>query len=163
MPWFAINTKPRNELKVCEKLQSIGVNAYAPSYVEIRQWSDRKKKLRVPYFPSYVFVNLDERNRNVVFCHPAVLRYVFWQGKPAIIRDSELEMIKEYLDGREKQDVMVERFRVGDLVVLMRGALKNTQAYVEQLNSVRARLVLPALGYKITVRTTDLAPMRSSA
>jgi transcription antitermination factor NusG len=163
MPWFALHTKPRNELKVCEKLQSIGVNAYAPSFIDVRQWSDRKKKIRVPYFPSYVFVNLAERNRNVVFCHPGVLRYVFWQGKPAIIRDAELEMIREYLDGKGKQDVMVEKFRVGDAVVLMRGALKNTQAFIEQLNTARARLILPALGYKITVRTSDLAPLRSSA
>lgn len=127
--------------------------------MEVRQWSDRKKKVRVPYFASYVFVRLAEEDRPRAFCHPGVVRYLFWQGQPAVVRDEELEMIRTYLEGRERQQVLVERLGVGDEVVLLRGALKDTHAYVEQLGGAKARLVLPALGYKITARLSDVAPV----
>lgn len=159
MPWYALHTKPRNELKVCERLEHMGITAYAPSYIDVRQWSDRKKKLRVPYFPSYVFVNLEEKERPAVFCHPGVLRYVFWHGKPAIIRDEELEMIQNYLEGKEKHQVLVERLQIGDPVVLLRGGFKNQLAYIEQLGGAKARLIFPALGFKITTLISDLSPI----
>lgn len=163
MPWYALHTKPRNELKVCERLISIGIYAYAPSYIDVRQWSDRKKKLRVPYFPSYVFVKLEENKRSSVFCHPGVLRYVFWRGKPAVIRDAELEMIRNYLEGREKHQVLVERLQIGDPVVLLRGGFKNQLAFIEQLGSAKARLIFPTLGFKITTLISDLSPTRKAS
>jgi len=42
--WFVLCTKPRNELKVLNRLISLGIDAYTPSRIELRQWSDRKKK-----------------------------------------------------------------------------------------------------------------------
>lgn len=163
MPWFAIHTKPRNELKVCERLLSLGITAYAPTFIDVRQWSDRKKKLRVAYFPSYVFVQLEDRERQRVFCHPGVLRYVFWQGKPAVIRDEEIDMIQNYLEGRNKHQVLIERLKVGDCVVLLRGGFKNQIAYVEQLGNNKARLIFPELGFKITTQITDLSPVREAS
>ena len=162
LPWFVLQVKPRNELKVTEKLQKLGIEAYAPAYVEVRQWSDRRKKVRVPYFASYVFVRLDEEDRNRAFCHPGVLRYLFWLGAPATVRDEEISNIRTYLEGREKQSVLVERLSEGDTVVLLRGPLKDQQAHIEHLDPTRVRLVLPALGYKVTARLSDVAPVEVS-
>ena len=131
--------------------------------MEVRQWSDRKKKVRVPYFASYVFVRLAGEDRQRAFCHPGVRHYLFLQGQPAVVRDEELSMIRTYLEGRERHQVLVERLGVGDEVVLLRGALKNTHAYVEQLDPVYTRLVLPALGYKIIARLSDVAPAREAS
>lgn len=131
--------------------------------MEVRQWSDRRKKVRVPYFASYVFVRLAEADRPRAFCHPGILRYLFWQGQPAVVRDTELDLIRTYLEGREKQQVLVERLGVGDEVVVLRGALKGQQAHIETLGPARVRLVLPVLGYKITARLTDVAPVREAS
>ena len=35
--WFIVFTKPRNELKVLDRLLSIGIEAYTPSRVELRE------------------------------------------------------------------------------------------------------------------------------
>lgn len=163
MNWYALLTKPRNELKVCDYLKNQGITAYAPSYIEVRQWSDRKKKLRVPYFPSYVFVRLCDAERSRAFCHPGVLKYVYWQGKPAIIRDQELEMIQTYLEGREKHEILVEQLQIGDPVVLLRGGFKNRVAYVEQLGGAKVTLIFPALGFKITAPVADVSPYREAS
>jgi len=42
--WFVIYTKPRNEIKVSQRLSVLGIENYTPTRMEIRQWSDRKKK-----------------------------------------------------------------------------------------------------------------------
>ncbi|MDM9631157.1 UpxY family transcription antiterminator [Robiginitalea aurantiaca] len=163
MRWYVLHTKPRNEIKVSQKLQQQGIETFAPTYQVVRQWSDRKKKIRVPYFASYVFVRLSEKDRDLVFCHSGVLRYLYWQGAPAVVRDTEIEMIRTYLHGQEREDVLVEALKPGDQVVLLRGALKDQQAFVEHLSSTRVRLILPVLGYKITTRISDVVPVRTAS
>lgn len=51
MNWFVLYVKPKQELKVAQQLANINVETYAPYKKEIRQWSDRKKKLMSPYLP----------------------------------------------------------------------------------------------------------------
>ena len=88
--WFIIFTKPRNELKVSDRLLSIGIEAYTPSRVELREWSDRKKKVRVPLLPSMVLVQLAEKEVNKVFEIPGVVRYLFEYGKRAEVSNQEV-------------------------------------------------------------------------
>ena len=56
MDWFALYTKPHNEIKVAEKLLSMGIEAYCPTIVVEKQWSDRKKKIQQPPLYSFVFL-----------------------------------------------------------------------------------------------------------
>jgi transcription antitermination factor NusG len=163
MQWYVLHTKPRNEIKVSQKLQQLGIETFAPTYQVVRQWSDRKKKIRVPYFASYVFVRLPEKERDRAFCHPGILRYLFWQGAPAVVRDTEIEMIRTYLHGRARENVLIEELKPGDSVVLLRGALKDQRAFVEHISPSQVRLILPVLGYKITTRLSDVAPVRAAS
>jgi transcription antitermination factor NusG len=59
MPWFVLYTQPRNEKKVAERLEKLGIKAYCPMTIQVRQWSDRKKKVEVPLLNSYVFVPIE--------------------------------------------------------------------------------------------------------
>ena len=97
MNWYAIYTKPRNEKKVTETLNSMGIEAYCPMVTSIKQWSDRKKKVTAPVLPSYVFVKIEEQKRNEVFQVAGIVRYVYWLGKPAIIRAIEIEALQHSL------------------------------------------------------------------
>jgi transcriptional antiterminator RfaH len=148
---------------VCEKLQQLGIETFAPTYTEVRQWSDRRKKVRVPYFASYVFVRLSDADRNRAFCHSGVLRYLFWQGSPAVVREEEIGMIRTYLDGREEHQILVESLKPGDEVVLLRGALQDQRAHIQHIDATRVRLVLPILGYKVSVKLSDIAPVRAAS
>src|SRR5690606_20682493 len=98
MPWFVLYTKPRAEKKTAEQLARMGVEVYCPVVRTMRQWSDRKKKVDIPLFSSYLFVNLTEEERNVVFRASGVVRYLFWLGKPAVVRQEEIDTIREWLD-----------------------------------------------------------------
>ena len=57
MNWYVVYTKPKWEKKVAERLNEIGVVTYCPLVTKTSQWSDRKKKISVPLFNSYIFVN----------------------------------------------------------------------------------------------------------
>ena len=112
--WFVLCTKPRNELKVTERLTRIGVEVYTPTKIEVRQWSDRKKKVTIPLLPSMVLVKLLAKEVDVVFDVPGVLRFLFEHGERASVSNEEVLAMKSYLQ------MLVEKesktLTVGDLV-----------------------------------------------
>ena len=112
--WFVLCTKPRNELKVTERLTRIGVEVYTPTKIEVRQWSDRKKKVTIPLLPSMVLVKLLAKEVDVVFDVPGVLRFLFEHGKRASVSNEEVLAMKSYLQ------MLVEKesktLTVGDLI-----------------------------------------------
>ena len=97
MNWYVLITKPRSEKKVEEKLLSLGINAYCPTRSEIRFWSDRKKRIEVPVLPSMVLVNIEDKDLNKVFASSRVVRYMFWLGKRALVKQSEVDILRKYL------------------------------------------------------------------
>ena len=113
MDWKVLYVKPRNEKKVATLLENLGVTVYCPLVTEVRQWSDRKKKVQVPLLNSYVFVQIEEKERELVFQVPGVVRYLFWLQKPAIVRDSEIQLMKDWLTG-ENVKAEVEQLQPGD-------------------------------------------------
>ena len=54
--WLAVYTKPRHEKIADEKLQEKGIESYLPLVKRTRQWKDRKTKVWMPLFKSYLFV-----------------------------------------------------------------------------------------------------------
>ena len=96
--WFVVYTKPRNELKVLQRLSILGIEAYVPTKIEVRQWSDRKKKTLIPLLPSMVLVSLQENEVHKVFDAPGVIRYMFEYGKRAIVSNEEVLAMQYYLE-----------------------------------------------------------------
>ncbi len=156
MPWYVIYTKPRMEIKVTESLKSLGLTVYCPVVTEIHQWSDRKKKIVAPLFKSFIFVNLEAKDRKKVFEVPGVVNYLFWLGKPAEVRDEEIKVIKDWNENDEMGKMEVEQFSPGDRITISRGAFKNQQALIRHVDKKRMRLLLPSLGYTISIRTKEV-------
>lgn len=150
MPWFAIYTKPKNEKKVVEGLEKIGVEVYCPMITQVKQWSDRKKKVEMPLINSYVFVNIADKNRNIVFNVPGIVRYLFWLGKPAVIQDQEIEVLKDGLKGI-LNNVEVQGIQPGDILTISKGPFQGKEGIVSQIEKNKIRLVLKELGVLITI------------
>ena len=94
--WFVVYTKPRTEIKVSQRLSFLGIENYMPTRLEVRQWSDRKKKILVPLLPSMVLVSIHEKELNKVFEVAGVVRYLFEQGKRAVVSDAEFIAMQCY-------------------------------------------------------------------
>ena len=150
MSWFALYTLPKNEKKVTERLQNLGIEAYCPMVTQVKQWSDRKKKVETPLISSYVFVNLEEKERNKVFDIYGIVRYLYWLGKPAIIQDHEIALLKDSLKGI-LTSVEVQGVKPGDSLTISRGPFKGKEGVVSQVEKNKIRLVLKELGVLITI------------
>ena len=70
--WFVVYTKVQQELKTADQLTAIGITNYCPIVNLIKQYSDRKKKIKKPLLPSYVMIHIEETERNQVFSSPGV-------------------------------------------------------------------------------------------
>ncbi len=152
MNWYVVYTKPKWEKKVAEQLQKMGVECYCPLVIQMRQWSDRKKKVEVPLFNSYVFVQLTESERNVVFQSVGAVRYLFWLGKPAIVRDEEIDVIKKWLDTSDCVDLTVASYKIGETVQLESGPFSAQKATVQEMTNTHYVLVLESLGCVLKIK-----------
>lgn len=100
--WFALYTKPRHEFKALEQLKEIDIETYLPSIIVTKQWSDRKKKVTEPLFKSYIFINSTELERNYALTREAIIKTIYFDGKPAVIPEQEMESIRKMLESPEK-------------------------------------------------------------
>ena len=147
MNWFVIHTKPRFEKKVEERLLSFGIEAYCPTRKEIRLWSDRKKKVDVPVLPSMVLVRLKEKEVNDVFNINGVVRYMFWLGKRAIVRQQEVDVLKNYLKANTIINQEIIKLNPGDRINVPE--FNDENGVVEKTSNNTAWVFLENLGYKI--------------
>src|SRR5690348_7529424 len=54
--WYAVQTRPRHEKKVCAEMQQKHIESYLPLLTQTHYWTDRRKLVEVPLFPGYVFL-----------------------------------------------------------------------------------------------------------
>lgn len=99
--WYALYTKPRWEKKVSHVLEIKGIESWCPLRKIVKQWSDRKKVIEEPLFTSYVFVNIKDTEKTAVLMTDGILNFVYHVGKPAVIRDQEINIIKKFLSEKE--------------------------------------------------------------
>jgi transcriptional antiterminator RfaH len=150
MKWFVLYTKPNYELKVAEGINSLGIHAYCPTYTQIKHYTDRKKKVQKPLLPSYVMVQLAEQDRPKVFAIPGVVRYLFWLGKPAEVREEEIVLLKKNLSGIF-DEVRISKLSIGKEYTIPSGPFKGQTGTVVDILKNKLRLELPSLGLFVTL------------
>ena len=151
MNWYVLHTKPRCEKKVEEKLLSLGINAYCPTRYEIRFWSDRKKRIEVPLLPSMVLVNIDDKDINKVFESSGVVRYMFWLGNRAVVSQSEVDILKKYLNGNYNfTDTKLSDVKLGDDYCL--SSFNNEKGIVSRISNNNIWIYLKSIGYNVKLK-----------
>ena len=155
--WYVLYTKPNFEKKVAKSLENLELEVYCPLRKEIRQWSDRKKNVEVPLFSSYVFVRTTPKNRSLVFNTAGVIRFLYWLGKPAVVRDEEIDTIKQWLENDSYHDVNIENYQPGRKVQITSGPFKEKEGVIHHINKKRLQLLLPELGCSVSVKIREVA------
>ena len=151
--WFAIYTKSRMEKKVAERLADQQLEVYCPTQTVLRQWSDRKKKVRVAVFPSYVFVRYGHENERLkILQTPGVVAFVRHLGSDAKIRPKEIEAIQQLLG--EYDEVQVEAFEKGDKVQIQHGGMKGQEGKVIQTQKDKLIVYIESLGLSLTAEVS---------
>jgi transcription antitermination factor NusG len=162
--WFAVYTRPRWEKKVAEILTHKKIECYCPINKVLRQWSDRKKIVHEPLFTSYVFVRVPEMELGTLKQINGVINLVYWLGKPAVIRDVEIDIIKRFLN--EHVNIQLEKtpINVNDKVRILGGPLMEMEGHVLSIKSKTVKVALPSLGYMMyaEVETSNVEVTQTS-
>jgi transcription antitermination factor NusG len=148
--WYAVHTKPRWEKKVATLLEDRGFQNYCPLNKVMRQWSDRKKAVLEPLFKGYVFVQVDEKVKWDILQINGIVNYVHWLGKPAKIRDAEIDTIRRFLNEFEDIEVTENTMQLNSTVQVKQGVLMNYKGIVLELSGNRAKVKIESMGIQLS-------------
>jgi transcription antitermination factor NusG len=95
--WYAVYTCAHHEKRVREHLEQQSVESFLPMYETVRRWKDRRMRLRLPLFPSYLFTRMAVVDRLRVLHVPGVVRLVGFNGHPSALPDEEIDALKAAL------------------------------------------------------------------
>lgn len=147
--WYAVYTRPRWEKKVAGLLTKKKIDNFCPLNKVVRQWADRKKTIHEPLFTSYVFVKATETDLIKVRQTDGVLNFVYWLGKPAVIKEAEIDTIKNLLDNYCNVGLEKIHVNVNDDVRVVHGPLMSREGKVLEVMNSSVKVYLPSLGYAL--------------
>lgn len=150
--WYAVYTKPRWEKKVYRLLVEKGVESYCPLNKVQRKWSDRTKIIEEPLFKSYVFVKVSDEERQNIRMVNGIVNFVYWLGKPAIIKDREIDTIKLFL--KDYNDISVGHIdlRSKDKIRIKSGIFMDHEGEVLEVKSNYVTVIIDGLGVFLKAR-----------
>ena len=151
MDWFVLRTHSRQEKVVEDRLALMQIPCYLPRKTEIRQWHDRKKRLRVPLFPGYVFVQPEAGRYHELNSIRGSCGLVTFNHRPAPIQPRELSRIRIVTDCGKGLQVH-PHLLVGEKVVILSGPLKGLEGELIRIKNGH-RLVINAhiLGQSVSL------------
>jgi transcription antitermination factor NusG len=162
--WYAVYTRHNHERTVAELLLGKGFQVFYPTYEGIRQWADRRKRLDLPLFPSYLFFANEIDRRLQVLSTPGVRSIVQTANVPAPIPNEEIIQIRRLLDG----NVPVEPhpfLKQGDRIRINAGPLAGLEGILSRKKcGLRLVLSVTMLGRSaaVSIDAQDVEPVTSS-
>ncbi|MBK8606766.1 MAG: UpxY family transcription antiterminator [Chitinophagaceae bacterium] len=159
--WLAIYTRPRWEKKVNQLLTEKGLESYCPLNKVRRKWSDRYKVVEEPLFKSYVFVKVSDEDRSNVRMTTGAINFVYWDGKPAVVKEKEITAIRRFLNEYENVEARPMKLKVHQRVRVTNGTLMDHEGSVVELQHKTAKVAIDSLGY-ILVATIDRTKLTSA-
>lgn len=128
----------------------------------MKQWSDRKKKIEVPLFNSYIFVFETVDRIPLVLQTPGVAWNIRHNNRPAVLHPKELDLIRQFLNSGLLIDVNQKTdFQIGDAVEIMDGALKGVKGnLIRTASGDRFALSLESIGASFQVEINSLVLKR---
>lgn len=151
--WYVFYTKARWEKKVRENLEKFGFEVFLPTVKVMRQWSDRKKKVEVPLFNSYIFVKVEEHQIQEVLKIPGISWSIRQEGNPAFLREEELKIIKKLTEsGYAVEAEGYSELEKGDEVEIVDGPLKGFKGIIDKSVEENFRVIIPSIGQTVKVQ-----------
>ncbi len=147
--WYAVYIRPQKEKKVISLLSKKGIENFCPFIVINGGRSGVKKPVEQPLFTSVVFVHIRETDIKSLISFPWVVTVAYWKTRPAVISDSEIEIVKKVTE--TYSDIRLEK---GIVQMGSTATVIDTPdvEYNENTISIKYKSVkvnLPSLGYTL--------------
>ena len=153
--WYAIYVRSRHEIKVAEQLKQKGISHLVPMIKEVRQWSDRKKKVKVPLFRGHVFVNIDLLKEKIsVVQSEGVVKFIGIKGVPSMIPPHEIRWLNILNDHADTVHHEISH-KVGERVNVIGGPFKGVQGEVVEIrNTSRLLISFESISQVVSIEIT---------
>ena len=149
--WLVIYTKPRWEKKLADQLTAKGFMVYCPTQRVKRRWSDRTKWIDQPLFSSHIFIHIEPERRDAVYFTPGFVRFLFWNKRPAQVRETEIDTLKRWLNDFDHESISIQSLATGSQMTLQSGPLQGRSATVLEQQGSKLELYLVDLQVKVSV------------
>lgn len=126
--WCAIQTRPRHERVVTHCLEMAGIATFLPLFSQLRNWSDRRKRVEFPLFPGYIFACAawSPRARARVFQTNGVIGFVGPRKEATPIPVQQIEAIRTVMQARAEYSPH-PYLTVGQRVRIRNGSLRGLE------------------------------------
>jgi len=152
LKWYVMYTASRSEKKVAERLTENGVEVYLPMVEELRQWSDRKKKVQKALFNGYLFVKTRRNQLWECLQVPGAVKFVHFSGTHATVRDEVLDMIRRIVETGVAIETDGSDIAPGEKVNVIGGPLQNmTGEVIEKGNKDYFMIRIPGIYQNILI------------
>ena len=162
LAWLVAYTKPRWEKKLADQLAAKGFEVYCPTQRVKRRWSDRTKWIDQPLFSSHIFIHIEPERRDAVYFTPGFVRFLFWNKRPAEVRETEIDTLKRWLNDFDHEAISIQSLATGSHVTVKSGPLQGREGTVLEQRGTKLELYLEDLQVKVTVDLTKTELVTSS-
>jgi len=133
--WYAIQTRPRHEKAAAAELEQKGIITFLPLVTQIHRWSDRRKKVDLPLFSCYTFVNIvpSPETRVSVLRTNGVLSFVGFHHQGAPIPETQIQDVRTLL-ASQVPFAAYPFLRVGQRVRIRGGCLDGVEGILVRQN-----------------------------
>jgi transcription antitermination factor NusG len=152
--WYAVQTRARHEKMVAARLQEKGVTAFLPLVTQIHRWSDRRKKVELPLFSCYLFVQLLPTNEDRVRVRQlsGVCGIVGVRGEGTPVPEEQIEAVRTIIS-----DQLPWSFhpflKIGQRVRVRGGSLDGVEGVLVSRNGDRTLIIsVDAIQRSLAVR-----------
>lgn len=154
--WYVIYTKPKCEKKVAALLSRRKIENFCPLNCKQIRHSRKSKLLYEPLFDSYVFAYMYESDIPLLRHVENVVSLVYWKGQPAIIKNEEIEAIKEFT--ADHQDIKLERTKVNvnGEARIVDGSSYTMDGKILMIKNRSINVNLPSLGFRIIAEMEEV-------
>jgi transcription antitermination factor NusG len=125
------------------------IESYCPLNKVRRKWSDRIRTVEEPLFKSYVFVKITDEEQTKVRMTHGVVNFVYWLGKPAAVKNAEIEVIRKFLN--EYENIIVEPIKLQpeNKVKIRQGIFMDKEATVLKVRGNKVQVMIESIGYSL--------------
>ncbi|MDD2412513.1 MAG: UpxY family transcription antiterminator [Bacteroidales bacterium] len=121
--WYVFYCRSRSEKKVLEMLTREGYSVCLPLVKELRQWSDRKKKVIVPLIPGYAFIYCKLHEIYSITLLPNIVTVVRIGKEYAILRQEEIDLLNKIIENDISASTQPISVKKGEKVRVINGVL----------------------------------------
>ena len=135
--WYVAYTAARAEKRIADRLLAAGIEHYLPLRREYRLWSDRRKLVHCPVFPSYIFVRVNPQEYYTAINVSGMVRYIHFGGNPAVIGDQTMEAIRKMAESGPDVRIHDQIPEEGEIYRIQEGWLKGIEGKLIRIQGGR--------------------------